>query len=392
MTPHKQLPTLIFVLLVIQSMALGFLPSATAEPLRTDNTNSKNPPAKSRVLILENPTLVSRFQIQEAKTSQAFNKLLMAFTGKNNLREAWQTLVTPKDRIGIKINTAGGKVLHSHEAIFKAVIAGLQEAGIPRENIILWDKSADHMIAADISPTVAIPDQKPQILSVIPDTGFDPGKYLFHEVIGRLIWGDHEFVGKKQIDLAVLSANTKSSGPDDPDTAKNSSKKTPEQISNRSYFAKIVTSKVDKIINIPVLSDHPGLGIHGALASLALGCIDNSRRFSSTHTSFGDEAIANILTHECLENKVILHILDGLVAQYAGGPSFVANYSLSPGLLMISRDPVAIDSLSLPRLESWRSERDIVPIGENANHLKACEAAGLGTTSKDRMTLITLPL
>ena len=93
------------------------------------------------------------------------------------------------------------------------------------------------------------------------------------------------------------------------------------QTSNKSYFARLVTTICTKIVNVPVLTDNPYVGIDGAMASLALGSVDNNRRLQGDPT-YGDPAIAEILSDPYLRRKVVVHILDALVAQYAGGPRF----------------------------------------------------------------------
>ena len=54
--------------------------------------------------------------------------------------------------------------------------------------------------------------------------------------------------------------------------------------------------------------------------------------------------------------KVTLTIVDGLLAQYAGGPEFNPNYSLHHRTLYASRDPVALDATLVRKLEGWRRE------------------------------------
>jgi hypothetical protein len=165
------------------------------------------------------------------------------------------------------------------------------------------------------------------------------------------------------------------------------------QTSDRSYYARLVTETCTKIINVPVLSDDSYVGMDGCLGSLALACVDNNRRFQGDPT-FGDPAICEILDRDFIRHKVVVHILDALVAQYAGGPRFDPQFTKSIGAIYVSRDPVAIDSLVLPRLEAWRaSDRQgrIDPIGHAASHVHSAASYNLGTDDRSRIQLVRLP-
>ncbi|MEM9399482.1 MAG: DUF362 domain-containing protein [Verrucomicrobiota bacterium] len=343
---------------------------------------------KSRIALYENAQLAELFKIDEALTKEAFDQTLLAYTQTNSRGNAWLKLVQPSDRIGIKINTIGGKVLQTKPSIVKAIVYGLIKAGVNRKNIIIWDKFADHMASADWNPERESTRWKER--SVVPGTGFDSKKFLFHEVVGKLIWGDYEFVGKKALDLDLLLREYdedrylqegEGNNQEDPSGRKK------RQISNRSFFAKIVTQDVDKIINVAIMSDHPSVGVWGCLSSLALSSVDNNRRFNSSKT-YAARAIAEILSKEYVKDKIVLHVMDGTLAQFAGGPLFETNYCQTPGILMISQDGVAIDTLVREQLEIWREARSVVPIGESALHIEACESFGLGTTDKSKMEII----
>ena len=89
------------------------------------------------------------------------------------------------------------------------------------------------------------------------------------------------------------------------------------QTSDKSHFAQLVSSICTKIINVPVLTDNSYIGINGCLGSLALGSIDNNRRFQG-NPIYGDPAICEILSKSYLRRKVVLNILDALIAAIRG--------------------------------------------------------------------------
>jgi uncharacterized protein (DUF362 family) len=164
------------------------------------------------------------------------------------------------------------------------------------------------------------------------------------------------------------------------------------QTSDISHVARLVTTICTKIINVPVLTDNAYIGINGCMGSLALACVDNNRRFQGDPT-YGDPAICDILSKDYIRRKVVVHILDALVAEYAGGPRFDPQFTRSIGAIYASRDPVAIDSIVLKRLELWRSQDQqgrIDPIGRAASHVHDAAALGLGTDDPARIQLIRL--
>lgn len=357
------------------------------------------PKPKSRVVLVEKPGLVSRFQINNDRVREEFNRALLVLTRKKNVTEAWKSLVSPNDIVGLKINAAGGSILSTHPVLVETIVEGLQKAGISRDHLVVWDKMEDQMIGAGYVPMQ--PQKDWRCVSVIPGEGFDPEKFFFHEVAGQLIWGDRDFVGKADkaedtIRNLLDQAATKNKNstldpfkfPTQPE--KNNPKTPPPQVSNRSYFTRILTRDVTKIINLPVLTDHDRVGLHGCLSSLVFGSIDNNRRFLNDSQPAA-EAIADIYANELIQKKTVLHIMDGLITQYAGGPSFHPHYADSPGLLMLSTDPVAIDTLALERIEDWRRNRAIIPIGDKARHIAEAALIGLGNNKPENIEITVIP-
>jgi uncharacterized protein (DUF362 family) len=351
------------------------------------------------VVLAERPELIQRFQPDDARIRETVNRCLLAYTRQRTVAEAWRSLVSPKDTVGLKISTVGGPILGTHRAIVDAVIEGLREAGVPAHQIIVWDKFEEQMINAGYVPMR--PGSGWGCLSTVPGVGFDEGKFVFHELAGQLIWGDRDFVGRAEKKEDVVQRLLKSAAePQKPAASKDLTKvpplnntpakpETPPQVSNRSYFTRIVTREVSKIINLPVLSDHDRIGVWGAVSSLALGSVDNHRRFLNESEAAG-LGIAEILAHEALAGKTVLHIMDGLVAQYAGGPAFHPQYAASPGVLMISSDPVALDTLALERIEDWRRSRSVIPVADKAQHLRQAAALGLGKNDRSQLELVVL--
>jgi hypothetical protein len=360
------------------------------------------PPSLSPVIWSENPDVVQRFEVTDTeRVREMVDRCLLKLTSAPDIGTAWTRLgITPADVVGIKITTTGGQVLSTHRPIIQAICEGLQAAGVPPSRIIVWDKEAANMRAAGYPP-VDPTDSSVGIASVFPGTGYDPDVVYKNGVIGNLIWGDSEFVRHDDdLEQAAMEA-VKKKGFTGNDSASNfntdddplDGMSSIPQSSDRSHYARLMTSICTKIINVPVLTDNSAIGINGCLGSLAMGMVDNNRRFENDPT-YGDPAICEILGKDFVRRKVVVHILDALISQYAGGPRFDPQFTKSIGGIYVSRDPVAIDSLVLKRLESWRAaDKDgrIDLIGKTASHVHSAASYNLGTDDPGRIQLVRVP-
>src|SRR4029078_4408788 len=80
--------------------------------------------------------------------------LLLAVTGEADVAKAWGSLVSPSDRVGIKISAAGGDLFTTHHDIVNAIVDGLAAAGHPRSSIVVWDRSVGGIKEAGYRPAV----------------------------------------------------------------------------------------------------------------------------------------------------------------------------------------------------------------------------------------------
>jgi uncharacterized protein (DUF362 family) len=77
----------------------------------------------------------------EARLQRMIVRGFELLTGRSEAREGVLSLFTPDDRIGIKINTIGGKALSTRPETALSLGLWLSENGIPERNIILWDRT-----------------------------------------------------------------------------------------------------------------------------------------------------------------------------------------------------------------------------------------------------------
>jgi hypothetical protein len=308
-------------------------------------------PSQSIVYAARNPAAIKDYHTNPAVVRAMVNRLVLAATGQPDLARAWGSLVSPNDKIGIKISAAGGELFTTHRDIVNAIVDGLGAAGHPRSSIVVWDRSLGGIKDAGYRPD----SEGYQMKSIAPRDGYDPKVVFNAPLSGKLIWGDLEFRSDRGT-IPLMSEQ--------------------EALSDDSHFARILTGEVTKIINVPVMSDSATCGIAGCLYNMTIPNIDNWRRFTSSR--WGNTAIAEIYGMPIVRSKVVLNIMDGLVAQYAGGPRPEPNFAVHHATILASKDPVAIDALTVRQIEEWRAKARFAPIAPLAQHVQAAGQIRIG--------------
>jgi uncharacterized protein (DUF362 family) len=311
-------------------------------------------------------TAVDGFTENPSVTRRMVDKLVQAAAGENDIARAWRKFVTPEDKVGIKVNAASGKNFCTRIGIVRAVLDGLEQAGVRPEKTIVWDVDSADLRAAGFDPKLL----GCQVRGIDPPRGWDRSAVFIAPTLGKLIWGDLLFVEKN---AKVLGKTTSEA----------------DQLSSNSHFASIATKDVTKIINIPTLTDEAGCGVAGAFYNVCLRNVDNWRRFVAGEHPM-PESIPAIYQEPHIGPKVVLHILDGLVAQYAAGPEGNPNYSLPHATIYAAVDPVAIDSLAARKLETWRKNAKLPSIARQTEWLAAADAAGIGISVESRIKVVAV--
>ena len=313
----------------------------------------------SVVYAVHNADAIKDYEVNARVVREMVNRLVLAVTGQPDVGRAWASLVSPKDRVGIKICAAGGELFTTHHAIVNAIVDGLAAAGHPRSSIIVWDRSLGGIKEAGYRPS----SDGYQLKSIAPHEGYDAKAVLSAPLAGKLVWGDFEYVYNTGEMPLVADA---------------------EATSNVSHFSKIIANDVDKVINVPVMSVSERNGIAGCIYNMTIPNIDNWRRFARG-SRFGAESLAEIYANQLIAKKVVFNLMDGLLGQYAGGPQPQPNYALHHATLYASRDPVALDAIALKRLEEWRKRGSLRPVGSVAAYIDFASQLGLGNSATNRI-------
>ncbi len=325
-------------------------------------------PAVAKVKVfyaMDNNAIGPGHRVSPSVTARMVDSLVCALTGKRTVAEAWRTLVNPAaDVVGIKVAAQGRSVSGTNPQVVEAIAAGLRDAGVPAKNIIVWDRNFDDLIAAGYSKS----GTNYTLAWVDPSKGYDPQAQVSAPILGKLIWGDRKFGDKAGMRFSDILS-------------------TGEQVSSASYYAKILTSQVTKVINVPSLTDSFLTGINGAFTNMTLSNLDNWRRFAKS-ASEGDSYIAEIYADPVVKDKVVLTIMDALVLQYAGGPFPNPNFSSDYYTIFASRDPVAVDSIAVRLIDEARKATKLPSIKPMTNYLDAAKQLGLGEDVEMRIDMI----
>jgi hypothetical protein len=153
-----------------------------------------------------------------------------------------------------------------------------------------------------------------------------------------------------------------------------------------SYFGKLVTKDLTKIINVPVLKN-AGATISMAAKNLAYGSICNTGRL---HKPLFFETCTQVLAFPPLRDKVVLHVLDGLIGQYEGGPEPAAQHQWACNTLYIATDPFAMDRTGYALVVEKRKENGL-KVNESPTLVEwfsAAEKLGLGIGDPARIQVV----
>jgi hypothetical protein len=320
-------------------------------------------PENSRVVIVHDAAATDAFQARPDVVRAMVRLGATKFTGKTNVAEAWRTLVSTQDVVGIKVYCGPGSGSGTRPAVVEGVIEGLLASGVPAKNIILWDRQRGELRLAGYFEVAARHGVR---VEGAVNAGYDEEVFYNPErpILGQLVYGDLEFARKG------------------------------EGVGRRSYVSKLVTKRLTKIINITPLLNHNAAGVCGNLFSLASGSVDNFHRFEPETFRLAT-AVPEIFALPQVGDRAVLHITDALVCQYHGEQRSLLHYSIPLNELRFSKDPVALDLLSLRELDRQRQTTQEAPRSQSiTNHLELIQNAALlelGTGEADKIRIERVP-
>ena len=285
-------------------------------------------------------------------------------TGKS-LKESFGLFFTEDDVVGIKVNPVGSGLISTRLELVDSIVKWLEAGGLPRENIVIWDRF-DYMLEESGFTTVRYPGIKIEGLQTMDEAAAsgetdDNSRWLDEN-------GSH--VSLKNFDRKVYYWA-------DVDAPEENGYLNQHVVNDKySFFGKLLTRKLTKIINVPVFKN-TGNGISMATKNLGYGAICNTGRL---HRPLFFDVCTEVLAFPVIRDKLVLNITDGLRAQYDGGPMPVAKFTYPYKTLFFATDPFALDMTCHNILVKKRKEME-VNVNEHprfTEYLRYGDRLGLG--------------
>jgi len=304
-------------------------------------------------------------KIDGARVGREVESGMAALTGEKDMGRAWRQFVGPEDVVGIKVNPIGGSILSTKPEVVDAVIAGLVAAGVKKGNIVIWDRRLFQLVEA----------------------GFTAERFPGIRILGTEMQGPNggfyddkgELWAKDNIDREALPYVADVEMKYDKDTL-------PYMINEgkSSYFTKIVTETVTKIVNLPILKN-AGATTTCCLKNLSYGSISNTSRLHKLWMN----SVVEPCAFPVIRDKVVLNIVDGLQACYDGGPGANPKFIYDSNVLLFGSDPVAVDAVAHDIVVKERMARGVQQVDARGRSafLELAEGLGLGVAARDKIEI-----
>jgi hypothetical protein len=245
-----------------------------------------------------------------------------------------------KRRAGIKVYTNSGAGLRTPPKLVEAMIDFLVSRGYQKTELFIIDLNTDSLWRAGYISSRANP--KWDFMGV-PVYALDAGVFFDPE------W----FYDSPLPSQYVAPVQLKNKGGYDIEKSLTDDRK--------SFLPVPLLLNVDFWVNLPVITDHPELGINGALANLTLWNISNQYRFMN-NTAGASAAIAEIAAIPELHRSLAFSIVSLERFQYMGGPIFNSSYVRSYNEIYLSSNAVALDRIFLEKINRARETMGFSPI------------------------------
>jgi hypothetical protein len=301
----------------------------------------------------------------EASYQQAVEKMIAEFE-----RASGKRLVPgAKRRVGLKIYADSGPGMATPVPLVKAVINALTRRGFSNQGIFLVGLNALRLRMTGYLPSL-----------VSGETPF-AGNPVYVLESGRYydpIWF-YDSPLPQRFDPIFAEQQTKG--------VSNTSTKDEDR---KSFLATPLFLDADFWINLPVYTDHPTLGINGALVNATLWNASNTARFFRSPGN-APAAVAEMSAIPELRQTWMFTLASLQHYQFIGGPFFNSLYSASEPLLWLSTDPVMLDSLARDRINQHRKRGGFEPVDEEIRTLEFAETLGVGSTRTKGVKMIEVP-
>ncbi len=292
----------------------------------------------STVVIVKKYSSQSPGSIGPESLREMYLQGLSTLAGQRDSKDTVLAYFKDKDRVGIKINTIGGKKISTAPETSLALAKLITENGLAENNVIIWDRTNRELKDAGYSLNM---NQK-----------------------GIKVFGtDSKSVDYNRNLISFLSIG--------------------------SLFSSIQADTITASVSLAVLKDH---GLAGVTASMKnyFGAIHNPNKYHDNHCN---PFVAELFASPPIRNKHRISILDALTVQYHRGPSYHATWAENYGALIFSKDPVAADTVGWQIIEKLRRKKGLPSLKEEQRdpvYLQTAEKMGLGTSNPEHINILEM--
>jgi len=330
-------------------------------------------PFPGRVVEAVDPKAWKDGKADPAAVKALFHRGLETLTGLP-AKKSFGLFFEKDDVVGIKVNPVGAPLIHVNPELAAAVVAWLVKGGIPKKNIVIWDRFADMLKEAGYTPE-RFPGVRIEALQVTPAEGapwkgpdgehldaprFDKeAAYYAKGVLGKGVSGyadDDAYRGQHVFD------------------------------GEYSYFGKLVTKELTKIVNLSAFKN-AGQGISMATKNLGYGAICNTGRL---HAPLFFRVCTEVLAAPWIRDRLVLNVTDGLRGQYDGGPMGNEQFVYPNHTLYLATDPFALDmhcqGLMAAKRKAMGAKQSDHP--RYTDYLRDAQRLGLGVVDPEHLRVV----
>jgi uncharacterized protein (DUF362 family) len=292
--------------------------------------------ASKVVLIRGKGVLTGETEIDQKKLLSMYKRGIQMLMDRQNPKEGLRPIFKSSDRVGIKINTIGGKKLSTRPEVSLSSAKLLQDSGLQQENIIIWDRTNRELREAGYRPNL------------------------------------------NRSGIKVFGTDTEGVGYDSQLTS---------HLNIGSLFSSIQSNKITASISLAMLKDHGMAGVTAGMKNY-FGAIHNPNKY---HDFSCNPFIAELFETKFIKRKHKLTILDSLIVQYHRGPSYHARWAEKYESLIFSLDPVAADYVGWQVIEKLRAKKGLPSLKEEERapvYLQTAEKMGLGKANPEEIQII----
>lgn len=275
----------------------------------------------------------------------------------------------PKKKVGLKIYADSGPGLATPFGLVRAIIVALEKRGFASENIFLVGLNPLRLRLTGFLPSLAtgvVPFPGHPVYVLESGKFYDPVWFYDSPLPSRF----DPISNERAVEAAAGGKSITTTEED-----------------RKSFLATPLFLDADFWINLPVYTDHPVLGVNGALVNATLWNASNTFRFFKSPAT-APAAVAEMAAIPELREGWALNIVSLQLYQFIGGPYFNSLYTVSEPQLLMSSDPVMLDSLMLEKLNAARKKNGFMPITEDdARMLDFAQQLGVGSTDTKGVVL-----